>query len=239
MADSDEATEGGIRRRFRSQIRGEVKEAALRQLSEGGPQALSINAIAKELGVSGPALYRYFASRDDLLTELVTDAYHDFAVALEAGTPPAGDVPPADRLRAFAAAYRRWATTEPHRYRLLFAAPLPGYDAQSERLVNASREGMQVLLDVLAPLTPAGDEDGVHPLRGQLQQWSDSRELPGITPRLALRAVTTWSRLHGLASLEIESNFASMGLDPELIFEAEVDALLDSPAQLGRGEPPR
>src|SRR5579863_3140801 len=71
-----------MRERYRAQVRGEVKQAALRQLAESGPAGLSISAIGKQLGVSGPALYRYFASRDELLTELVIDAYHDLAHAL-------------------------------------------------------------------------------------------------------------------------------------------------------------
>lgn len=62
------------RARYRAQIREEIKQQALRQLAESGPAGISVNAIGKELGVSGPALYRYFSSRDDLLTELVIDA---------------------------------------------------------------------------------------------------------------------------------------------------------------------
>ena len=73
-----------MRERYRAEVRHEVKEAALRQLAESGPAAVSVSAIGKQLGVSGPALYRYFASRDELLTELVIDAYHDLADALAA-----------------------------------------------------------------------------------------------------------------------------------------------------------
>ena len=73
-----------MRERYRVQVRTEVKQAALRQLAESGPAGLSVSAIGKELGVSGPALYRYFASRDELLTELVIDAYNDLAGALSA-----------------------------------------------------------------------------------------------------------------------------------------------------------
>src|SRR3712207_9451559 len=80
-------TAGGIRDRFRAQMLQEIKDTALRQLAEGGPQALSVNAIAKELGVSGPALYRYYAGRDALLTELIVDAYTDLAAALTAAGP--------------------------------------------------------------------------------------------------------------------------------------------------------
>src|SRR5690348_15641802 len=114
----------------------------------------------------------------------------------------------------------------PHRYRLLFTAPLPGYDAQSERLVTASRAAMIVLLDLLADLPTARANRDIHPLDDQLSRWSKSRELADTPPDPALRAIITWSRLHGLISLEIEGNFASMGLDPELVFDAEVSALL-------------
>src|SRR5579863_5326123 len=71
-----------MRERYRAQVRQEVKQAALGQLAESGPAAVSVSAIGKQLGVSGPALYRYFASRDELLTELVIDAYQDLADAL-------------------------------------------------------------------------------------------------------------------------------------------------------------
>jgi hypothetical protein len=116
------------------------------------------------------------------------------------------------------------------RYRLLFAAPLPGYDPQSERLVTASREAMQVLLDVLGPLTPDDTSNKIaKPLGKQLDEWTRSRELGGISAALAFRSVTTWSRLHGFCSPEIEGNFASMGLDADVVFNTEVNALLTAP----------
>src|SRR5947209_16615752 len=105
-------TRSGIRDRFRAQVRDEVKQVALRQLAEGGPQALSVNAIAKDLGVSGPALYRYFANRDELLTELVVDAYHDLTLALATATRRSRRQRPVQRFRAFAAAYRSWVNTQ-------------------------------------------------------------------------------------------------------------------------------
>src|SRR5262249_21707619 len=138
-----------IRHRYRAQVRDEVKAAALRQLAEGGPQALSINAIAKELGVSGPALYRYFAGRDELLTELVVEAYDDLGRAVADAADRARGRAARERLRALARAYRKWALAQPHRYSLLFAAPVPGYDAHAERIVEASEHAMNVLVGVL------------------------------------------------------------------------------------------
>ncbi len=83
-----------MRERYRAQVRGEVKQAALSQLAESGPAGLSVSAIGKQLGVSGPALYRYFASRDELLTELVIDAYADLTDALRAAaSQPASPAP--------------------------------------------------------------------------------------------------------------------------------------------------
>ncbi|MFI7539837.1 TetR/AcrR family transcriptional regulator [Actinoplanes sp. NPDC049599] len=181
-------TAGGIRDRFRAQMRQEVKDAALRQLADGGAGALSINAIAKELGVSGPALYRYFAGRDALLTELILDAYADLTAAISLASRPPD----------LAAAYRAWATAHPHRYRLLFGTPLPGYDPHHDGLTDAARQVMAVL--------------------------RTSAE-PGPEPAVALRTVGLWSRLHGFVSLEIEGNFRALGLDPDHYFAAEVDTL--------------
>lgn len=221
----------GIRGRYRAQVREEVKQAALRQLAKGGAQAVSINAIAKELGLSGPALYRYFASRDQLLTELIADSYRGFAGAIAAATRPHSS--PARRLHALAMAYRAWATAEPHRYRLLFAAPLPGYDAHAAALVTAAQEAMNALLEVLLETAPNTGGGRPSQLDRQVATWLHDRHVTGVTPALASQAVVIWSRLHGLVSLEIEGNFTSMGLDPDLFFEYAIATLLPGADEKG------
>ena len=191
---------------------------------ESGPAGLSVSAIGKQLGVSGPALYRYFASRDELLTELVIDAYHDLADALRAaaGQPPAAE--PRARLEALARAYRSWALAQPHRYRLLFGPPLPGYDAHAQRtrgrLASRDEPAARVLRELGDRTAPAPPQ----PLASQLTAWAQAHD-PGIDPATALRAVLIWSRLHGLVSLEIAGNFASMGIDPDQVFEAQLATL--------------
>jgi AcrR family transcriptional regulator len=213
-----------MRERYRAQVRGEVKQAALRQLAQAGPAGLSVSAIGKQLGVSGPALYRYFASRDELLTELVIDAYHDLAGALRAAASQAPSQEPRARLEALARAYRSWALAQPHRYRLLYGPPLPGYDAHAQRLVDASQAAMNQLLAVLRELGDRTAPALPQPLASQLTAWGQARD-PGTGPATALRAVLIWSRLHGLVSLEIAGNFASMGIDPDQVFEAQLGAL--------------
>ena len=213
-----------MRERYRAQVRQEVKEAALRQLAEAGPGALSISAISKQLGVSGPALYRYFASRDDLLTELVIDAYHDLANALTAATSQAPDDHPRGRFEALARAYRRWALAEPHRYRLLFGPPLPGYEAHAQRLVEASWAAMNLLLEVLRGFA-AGAAEPSGPLASELTAWAQQGN-QRIDPGTALHAILIWSQLHGIVSLEIAGNFASMSIDADQLFQTQLTAIV-------------
>jgi AcrR family transcriptional regulator len=221
---SPESEPSTIRERYRAQVRAEVKQAALAQLAQAGPGGISISAIGRQLGVSGPALYRYFASRDELLTELVIDAYHDLADALTAATSHVPGQDPRGRLEALARAYRSWALAQPHRYRLLFGPPLPGYDAHAQRLIDAAQKAMNLLLDILGA---AGDRAAIpppQPLASQLAAWAQPHH-PGTGPATALRAVLVWSRLHGIVSLEIAGNFASMDLDPGQLFEIQLATL--------------
>ncbi|NHC15059.1 TetR/AcrR family transcriptional regulator [Motilibacter deserti] len=214
-------TAGG-RAEQKARTREEIKRAALRRLREGGPGAVSVNALGKEIGLTGPAVYRHFASRDELLTELIVDAYGDLAAELRAAVEAARRRSRPGRVAALAAAYRAWALREPHRYRLLFSAPLPGYDAQSEPLVAASQAAMDVLVELLAapgPPAPAPPRA----LGTQLGGWARRRGVGHVEPATALQAVRLWSRLHGLVSLEIEGNFASMGLDVEALLRLEAD----------------
>jgi AcrR family transcriptional regulator len=210
------------RQRFRAQIREEIKQAALRQLANSGPAGVSVNAIGKELGVSGPALYRYFKSRYELLTELVIDAYNDLAATLQAAINQTPNRAPRRRFEALARAYRAWAVAQPHRYRLLYGPPLPGYDAHAERLISASKASMDLLVKALPNHPSASRPPGA--LAGQLSEWADKRGVQ-VDAANALRAILTWSRLHGFVSLEIAGNYASMGIDPDQLFETELRGL--------------
>ncbi|MFD9124833.1 TetR/AcrR family transcriptional regulator [Kitasatospora sp. NPDC059571] len=132
------------RERYRTQIRAEIKERAQQQIATAGASALSLNAIAKQMGMSGPALYRYFAGRDELITELITDGYRSLADAFDAAAGAGAD------LAGLAAALRRWALEDPQRYFLLYGTPVPGYHAPPDTTAIASRI-MATLLDACPP----------------------------------------------------------------------------------------
>jgi AcrR family transcriptional regulator len=207
------------RKRFRAQIRDEIKQAALRQLATQGPAGVSVNAIGKELGVSGPALYRYFSSRDELLTELVIDAYGDLATALRDVIDETPNQPTRRRFGTFARTYRGWALAQPHRYQLLFGPPLPGYDAHAERLIEAAQALMDLLIRTLP--APSNTLRPTKPFAAELTRWANARGAQ-VDPSTALHAVLTWSHMHGFVSLEIAGNYASMNIDPNQLFEAEL-----------------
>jgi len=209
------------RQQYREQTRQEVKRLALLQLAEHGIAGISVNAIGKRMGVTGPAIYRYFANRDALLTELIADGYHGLADTLEAAIDPAAV--PADRTRAVAGAMRAWAVAVPHRYLLLFGTPIPGYQAPAHTL-DAANRAMTALL-ATAGADP-GDRKVAAPLGAQLAEWGEQLGHGQYTERQQHWGLTVWTRLHGLLSLEVAGQFSLTGVDPALLYLAEVEALI-------------
>ncbi|MCX6046307.1 MAG: TetR/AcrR family transcriptional regulator [Chloroflexi bacterium] len=217
----------GRRARYRTETREEAKAIALRQLAEGGIGAVSLNAIGKEMGVTGPALYRYFASRDDLLSGLIIDAYSDLAAAVELAARQGDQGSPRECLRVLAEATRTWALAQPHRYLLLYGTPVPGYVAPDDT-VPLARRVLAPFLDALSALPVAGAPTGSRrsALETQLTTWIQATN-PHTSGPVLRHGLVWWTRLHGLISLEVEGHFALMGFDPALLYTTEVDALLD------------
>ncbi|MFF7634010.1 TetR/AcrR family transcriptional regulator [Kitasatospora sp. NPDC008050] len=204
------------RERYRSQLRAEIKERAWEQIATAGATALSLNAIAKQLGMSGPALYRYFASRDELITELIKDAYRSEAATVQSAAAAGAD------LGGLAHALRRWALDDPQRYFLIYGTPVPGYHAPAEVTTIAS-EIMAVLLRACEPLSAPAPTTAFDEHLADHRQWDGGN--PAATPALR-RALAFWSRLHGVLSLELAGHYAGMGFDPALLFESELSSLL-------------
>ncbi|MFC9001972.1 TetR/AcrR family transcriptional regulator [Streptomyces microflavus] len=222
MGKSDTATP---RERYRAQVRTEIKEHAWQQIATAGASALSLNAIAKQMGVSGPALYRYFAGRDELITELIRDAYRSLADTLGAAAAEGAD------LSGLAHVLRGWALADPHRYFLLYGTPVPGYHAPDDTTAISS-EIMATLLTACAALTQGaqgaqGAQDAPEAtFAAHLEKhraWAGDHSAPPAALHLAM---SFWTRMHGVLSLELAGHFTGMGFDPDLLFAAELDALL-------------
>ena len=138
------------RERARAELSREIKEEARRQLAASGADGLSLRAVAKQLGMVSSALYRYYPSRDDLLTVLIIDAYNALGAAAEnaiagggqaaAGQAAAGDAMSArERWIAACHAVRGWALANPHEYALIYGSPVPGYRAPEATIGPAAR----------------------------------------------------------------------------------------------------
>jgi AcrR family transcriptional regulator len=224
------------RERYRTETRDEAKRIALRQLAESGQEGLSLNAIARELGMTGPALYRYFASRDELLTALIVDAYEDFGAAIARAVLQCRSRLAGTRLRALAHGFRDWAIAEPHRYLLLFGTPFPGYHAPEEA-TEAARRSMVSVMEVMIEMHNTRPPTRLP--RTKLDRQLESgpwvpEAVRGRAPgRVLADALLSWSRIHGLVSLEVNGQFAPMEFDPALLFERELDLIIESLVERG------
>lgn len=225
------------RERLRAEALADIRRHGYAQIAEGGPTALSLSGIAKAMGMSGPAMYRYFASRDDLLVTLVTESYEDLAAALTAAAQEASGRDPADRLRAAARAYRAWAVAQPHRYRLAFGSTYGSGALDPDRIVSAAQRSMSISLAALADLGPADAAPVVtdERLRREVVAWADAAGEPPLAPAVLLLGLLAWSRMHGLVSLEIEGALGQTGVDPARLFDAELDLLIAERTGEARG----
>jgi AcrR family transcriptional regulator len=143
------------RERARAELTREITEEARRQLAEVGAHGLSLRAVARELGMVSSALYRYFPSRDDLLTALIIDAYDAIGSAAEAAIAVAGGAPARERWAAACRAIRAWAVARPHEYALIYGSPVPGYQAPEATVGPASRVPL-AFASVLADAAASG-----------------------------------------------------------------------------------
>ena len=155
------------RERARAEITSEILEAGRRHLATDGAAGLSLRAIARELGMASSAVYRYVASRDELLTRLIIDAYDSLGAAAEAGHAAVDDGDLAGRFSAVCRAVREWALANPNEYALIYGSPVPGYVAPADTIGPASRVS-NLLVQILADAAGAGHRgSGRDPRRAQ------------------------------------------------------------------------
>lgn len=215
------------RERYRRQTRSEIKDAARGQIAAaGGAGSLSLNALARSLGMAGPSLYRYFDSRDALLTELLVDAFADLADTVERAV--AGARTPVEQFRAYGAAYRRWVLENPELYELLFGTPVPGYAAPLPDTGPAAARALQALITAVGRIrAEAGAPEPPAAALDPADRWADLLAGPPGVDRAAFGfAVRAWTRLHGAMSLEVHGHTPQVVADPAALYAAEVDDLV-------------
>ncbi|HET9077318.1 MAG TPA: helix-turn-helix domain-containing protein [Acidimicrobiales bacterium] len=138
------------RDRVRAAISGEILDAARAELDDAGAADLSLRAVARRLGMAPSALYRYFPSRDSLLTTLIVESYQALGAAAaeaDARAEQAGAAPRA-RWLAVCSEVRSWAAAAPRRWALLYGSPVPGY-AAPDTTVEPAAEVVRVVCRIV------------------------------------------------------------------------------------------
>ena len=197
-------TAASLRARVRAELTDEIKAVARRHLATDGAN-LSLRAVAREMGMVSSALYRYFPSRDHLLTALIIDAYDALGSAAEAGEATAERTDLPGRWLAACHAVRDWALANPHEYALIYGSPVPGYRAPQDTVPAATRVPLvigAILRDAAAEIAVPADASLPEPLRREVAAVRDLAA-PGTPDEIFALGMTGWIHLFGAVSFEV------------------------------------
>jgi AcrR family transcriptional regulator len=223
------------RDRLRRATVAEIKALAWQQIAEAGAASLSLRAVARAMGMTSSALYRYFPSREALLTALAQDGFESLANTLEAVEAEVAGVPEVgERFIRLVRAYRAWCREHPSEYALMFGTPVPGFEAFAPEVKTALIRGVNVLFRCMI----AGVQSGrLHPpalrgpgaatLRAQLRAW-DAHEGERLSPAALAGCMFVWTHLHGAISLEVFGHMPAPLLPADDLFEQQMRQVLST-----------
>ena len=222
----------------RNHLTRAILASARAQLGTVGPAALSVRAVARDVGLASSAVYRYFASRDDLLTALLVACFDEHGEAVESAS---SAVDPADlsgRWSAVAHAFRAWALAHPWDYALLYGSPVPGYEAPVQTVGPATRVArvlMALLADAAAADVPLSRPQETAPGPAFHAAVADLRTFAGadLPDDVVLAGLAAWSGLVGGVTLELFGHLDNVVGDREAWFDAltrRLDPFEPSPA---------
>jgi AcrR family transcriptional regulator len=197
----------------RAELTRRIKSVAREQVAEHGAAALSLSRIARHLDMTTPALYRYFAGRDELVTALVVDAYAELCDVTEQALE---GIDPDDlmaRYEAFMGAYRRWALAHPQDYILIHGAVLPGYRAPVEQVAAAVLRVLKLFVDLLADAERLGKLRIPPDFERLPEELANALRLVDLPGPLLTVAFLTWLQLHAMVWQEIAGHL------PRMLFE--------------------
>lgn len=228
-ASTTPITATGVRARARIEIRAAILAAAAERVATDGADELSLRAVARDVGMVSSAVYRYFASRDELLTALIIRAYDSLGDHVEACVGATAGQPAAQRWVDAAMAVRTWALDHPNDYALIYGTPIRGYAAPEETVVSGTRVARALVgivrdagrLDAVAtvPIEPLLAES-FGALRAELELDVDDAT--------TLAIITAWTQLFGLLTFELFGQTRNLVADDEALFRAAAAAMAAS-----------
>jgi AcrR family transcriptional regulator len=221
----------GKRQDSRDRIEQRIVELGRRHLVTEGAAGLSLRAIARDLGMVSSAVYRYVASRDELLTLLLVDAYTDLADSVERAR-DAAHGSWREQLGEMARAARGWALQQPASWALLYGSPVPGYQAPRNQTVGPGTRVVGALFSVVAAGVSAGDIPDPETSAPQAL----SRDFDGLRAEfefavgdtVVAKCVVLWVTLVGAISLEVFGQYGpDTFTDPAALFDTQLDLVAE------------
>lgn len=213
--------------------REEIKDTARQLMAEKGTGGLSIRAIARQMGMTAPALYHYYDSLNDLITALIEDAFTNLADTIEAAANDPLQKTTVERLTAVAFEYRQWALQHPIDFQLIYGNPIPNYNQPTDVTYPPARRSFLVTANIFADGIENGDIDlpAIYSDFPPVIEQSlikltniEGHDLP--LPALYLAAVS-WTKIHGHVMLELFNLIQPVILDVEGFFQYETNVLLE------------
>lgn len=208
----------------------QIKSVARQQMAEHGTVGLSLRGIARELGITAPAIYNYFPRLEDLITALIVDAFNDLADAMEATDAAVASDRPYDHIMALCLAYREWALTHPTVFQLIYGNPIPGYQAPEEVTIPLARRPFLGIFRWFIQAYQAGElvipaEYGPCPpaVSAGIAAWRQASGIEMPDELLAL-LMSGWARIYGMTLLELYHHIQPLVGDGEAFFRYEMDA---------------
>ena len=215
----------GARERARVATTSEILRLARAQLAAEGATALSLRAVARDLGMVSSSIYRYFPSRDDLLTALIVDAYNRLGEAAEnADASVRRRTDFRARWRATTHAIRDWAVTNPSEWALLYGTPVPGYAAPQDTIVPATRYTL-ALTGILVDMDACGHRHVAAVPRRLRADVTNLRGVLGVDVADAtlVLGLNAWAALMGAITLELFGHLHNVVEEPGALYDAVVE----------------
>jgi AcrR family transcriptional regulator len=233
------------RDRIRAATTAEILESARQVLVRDGPDGLTLRAIARELGLTAPALYRYYPSREHLIDHVIAAFYDELVDRLERVSAAVASDDPLGQLLAVARAFRKWALAHPREFGLMFGSPIRGNEPRRDSTPVGTERGQvanpadlagqrfaAVFATALAevyrrqPFAVPADDDIDPALRKQLVRWRKGAPVQRPTG-LMLVFLTGWVRIYGLVCMEVFDHLKFALSDGEPMYERELSTLAD------------
>jgi AcrR family transcriptional regulator len=231
MNASEPSVAVGARARARAEVHAAILEAAAERLAAEGAEALSLRAVARDVGMVSSAVYRYVASRDELLTALIIRAYDSLGDDVEAAIASSAGQPGAVRWVEAAMSVRRWALAHPNDYALIYGTPIRGYAAPDDTVVSGTR----VVRALVGIVRDAGDLDPVAPAPGSIEpvlaeSFAAVRAEVDldVDDATTLAVITAWTQLFGLLTFELFGQTRNLVANDEALFRAAATAMAAS-----------